>query len=61
VATAEQVVAAAFADLADNGPTCFPTDEMRSAALRLGAMSRNDAARAMLAHSGGVMGSDDAA
>jgi short-subunit dehydrogenase len=56
-ATAESVVAEAFANLA-NGPTCFATDDVREGAKHLGAMSRNDAARIMLEVSGGVMGPD---
>jgi uncharacterized protein len=57
-APAGEVVAEALANLAE-GPICFATEDVREGAKHLGAMSRNDAVRMLLAVGAGVMGSDE--
>jgi short-subunit dehydrogenase len=51
---AEQVAIEAIANLA-NGPTWFAGEPVRTGAAALRAMSRNDAVRALIANSGGIM------
>ncbi len=58
VVTVEEVVAEALANLAE-GPTCFPTIELREGSKHLGAMPRNDAVRMLIEVGAGVMGADD--
>lgn len=54
-ATPEQVVQRALDHLTD-GPTCFATEQLDQTALRMGAMSRSDAVKALIASvSSGVM------
>jgi short-subunit dehydrogenase len=53
--TADEVVAEAVANLS-NGPTWFVSEQLREAVRRLGAMTRNDAVKAMLQAGGTSMG-----
>jgi short-subunit dehydrogenase len=53
--TPGEVVAEAIANLA-NGPTWFVSERLRDAARRLGTMTRSEAVKAMIRHSGETMG-----
>jgi short-subunit dehydrogenase len=56
-AKVEHVVAEALSNLTE-GPICFATEDVREGVKHLGAMSRNDAVRMLLAVGAEVMGSD---
>jgi uncharacterized protein len=55
--TAEDTVGEAIANL-QNGPTWFVSEEFRNSEAMMRSMARNDIVKAMLEHSGGIMGPD---
>jgi short-subunit dehydrogenase len=54
VASVQQVVSEAIDNLA-NGPTWFVGEQLRESALRLDSISRSDAVKARMQHTGGIM------